>query len=556
MKAASAAFALASAVLFLPLPACQSSSPQVGSQTNWLRACELSDVCGEFACVCGTCTISCDDQSDCDEQGLGSCVPAEDPGATASCQGQSSGTGMCLPRCDEEPCPGESSCLAGVCVASVDPSTSVTIDASLRYQSLIGFGASLGLDENFIVDHPQKEEIYDAMFGGSGFEFVRLRNRFNGDNAVDFGPAVEILAAAEERLGKRPTIFMTSGSPPPSLKANGVSFCVNSDPDCTLIRDETGAFDYAGYAEYWRASLEAYAAVGIVPDFVSMQNNPDWLPPGEGSVEACRFLPEEGIGVVEASDGTTLEAPFPGYQEALAAVLTAVQTLPDAYNFSGPETSDVTKFDEYSGVLEGVSSLSFHLYETDPLGVSWAELDALRALGEERGQPIIQSEMLANGLDTALLTHHALVDGGSSGYLQLGFVVATDDEEFGTLIGADDSSFTRFPPYYALSHFARFTGQGWTRVEIQGEPVEVLSSAWLSPDGGSLTLVLVNGGDDLVNVEVVLPEEYAPFLEDTSVIRTVFGGVERMADLGGLPNDAVVRIPGGSVVTISTRSGE
>jgi len=83
-----------------------------------------------------------------------------------------------------------------------------------------------------------------------------------------------------------------------------------------------------------------------------------------------------------------------------------------------------------------------------------------------------------------------------------------------------------------------------------------LSSAWLSPDGGSLTLVLVNGGDDLVNVEVVLPEEYAPFLEDTSVIRTVFGGVERMADLGGLPNDAVVRIPGGSVVTISTRSGE
>jgi hypothetical protein len=294
--------------------------------------------------------------------------------------------------------------------------------------------------------------------------------------------------------------------------------------------------------------------VGIVPDFLTKQTNPDWLPPGEGPVEARRSLPEEGVGTVENSDGTTLEAPFPGYQEALAAVVAAVQTLPDEYTFSGPETSDVTKFDQYSQVLDDVNSLSFHLYETDPLDVPLDALDAVRTLGEDRGLPIIQSEMSANGIDTALLAHHALVDGGSSAYLQLGFVVATDDEEFGTLIAADDTSFSKHPAYYALSHFARYTASGWTRIEIQSEPVEVLNSAWLSPDGDVMTIVLVNGKDSSVNVEVLVPEELETMLENMTVTRTVFGGIERMVDLGPLSRDSVVRLPAGSIVTIATRN--
>lgn len=551
MKVLSASMAVASGlVLFLHI-GCQSGGvPQTGSQTNWLRACDATSPCGDLVCVCGTCTLSCDDALDCGGLGSDSCVVATDAGVTAACDGQIATTGMCLPKCDDEPCPDGAACVAGVCVAPREASAQLTIDPSVRHQTLIGFGASLGLDEDFIVGHPEKEAIYDAMFSGTGFNFVRLRNRFRGDNADDLAAASEILRAAEERMGELPTLFFMSGSPPPTLKANGASFCANADPDCTLARNQDGDFDYAAYAEYWRSSLEAYAALGIVPDFVSMQNNPDWIPPDEGSVEACRFLPQEGTATVETADGP-VEAQFPGYLEALTAVRAAVDTLPDDYVFAGPETSQVATFEQYEDALAEVQSLSYHLYESDVSDVPIEELRAIRDLGQERDQPIIQSEMRAPAIDTAVLAHHALVDGGSSAYLQLGFVVPTDDEEFGTLIAADDTTFRKHPTYFALSHFARFTQKGWVRVEAEADSARVLASAWLSPDENSLTVVLINNQAEPINVQVPLPDDLPQPLENTTVIRTVFDGLEELVDLGNLPEGGVVRLPPNSIVTVT-----
>ena len=550
MKVLSASFALVSGLaLFLPL-GCQSGTPQVGSQTNWLRACDSPAACGDLVCVCGTCTLSCDDALDCGGVGSDSCIAATDSGVTAACDGKSATTGMCLPRCEDEPCPDGTECVAGVCVAPREASVVVDIDTSIRHQTLIGFGASLALDEDVIVGHPQKNAIYDAMFSESGFNMVRVRNRYRGDNPDDLEPAREILQAAEERLGRPPAIYLMSGSPPSELKANGANFCANSDPDCTLIRDPNGAFDYAGYAEHWRSSLEAYASVGIYPDFVSIQNNPDWIPPGDGSVEACRFLPEEGSATVETADGP-VEAEFPGYREALQAVIAAVDTLPDSYTFTGPETSEVASFAQYQEVVADVDALSFHLYETEVSQIPLAELRAIRSLGDDRDQTIIQSEMLAPGIETAVLAHHALVDGGSAAYLQLGFVVPTDDETFGALIGADDTTFRKHPAYFALSHFARFTDAGWVRVDVSADSDQVLSSGWMSPDEDALTIVLINNHEQPVNVEVALPQNSAEPLERTTVTRTVFDGLEEMVELGSLPAGGVVRLPAKSVVTVA-----
>ena len=35
------------------------------TQTNWLKACDSNDDCGDFVCVCGACTLECSRQSDC-----------------------------------------------------------------------------------------------------------------------------------------------------------------------------------------------------------------------------------------------------------------------------------------------------------------------------------------------------------------------------------------------------------------------------------------------------------------------------------------------------------
>ena len=37
---------------------------------------------------------------------------------------------------------------------------------------------------------------------------------------------------------------------------------------------------YPKYAEYWRASLVAYADREVVPDYISIQNEPDFVTDG------------------------------------------------------------------------------------------------------------------------------------------------------------------------------------------------------------------------------------------------------------------------------------
>lgn len=529
---------------------CQTDAPQVGSQTNWLKACDAGDDCGDLVCLCGTCTLSCDGGNDCEALGSDSCVFAEETGASAVCNGTPPTAGMCLPRCEDEPCPEGTSCVAGVCLASPIATISLVVDPAEKYQTLIGLGASIAYSEDYIVAHDQKEALLDAMFAESGLDAIRIRNRYEPGNEPALDTSSEIIAAAEQRLGTAPVVFLTTGSPPAALKINGNRFCVNSDVNCTLVRDVDGGFDYAAYAEYWRASLEAYAAIGVVPDFVSIQNHPNFVPPDEGAIEACRFLPVEGTTTVTLPDGSTTDAEFPGYQEALAAVLAAVGTLPDAYEFSGPEAGTVTSLSEFGEVLGDTTSISYHLYGVSPDDESIDSLAGIRMLGEETGKPIIQSEMWAGSLDTARLVHHAFVDSGASAYFHQGFAGPTEDLDNPVLIGGNETTFRKHDTYFSLSHFALATDPGWVRVGVEAESEGVLASAYVSPDDDALTVVLVNAGDEVSDVEVALAGDL-DLLNGAHVFRTVFSGVERYFDLGPLPSDGVVRLPAGSIVTIA-----
>ncbi len=533
------------------LSACRSESPQVGSQTNWLKVCTESSDCAEFDCICGVCTTSCSESSACGDLDGARCIAATDAGSVAACDGKLGEMGMCLPSCEEEPCADGTECIAGVCLGTRESTATVSIDLTTRYQSLIGFGASLAYDDNLIVNHPEKEALYDALFLESGFDVIRFRNRFDGASEVALEEAAEIISEASSRLGFEPTLFMSSGSPPAELKANGDRFCTNSDVDCTLVRDENGDFDYAAFAEYWRASLEAYEAAGIHPDYVSIQNNPNWVPIDDSSIEACRFLAMEGATEITLPDGTSVDAEFPGYREALNAVEDAVSTLPDAYNFSGPETTTVPAARRYEASLTSTNSVSYHTYGIVNDDDSRVALEDLRSLADRMGQVSMQSEMQANGIDTAVLAQLTLTVAGSSAYLQEGFINSDLSEESTRLMGTDNKTFKKRPTYHALAHFARSTAPGWIRVDATIDTSQVLSSAWMLPNEDALTIILVNPDIEAVNVDLSLEGNAADLLQVASVVRTVFDGVERSADLGVLSPSQLVRLPGQSIVTIA-----
>ena len=209
------------AVVFgLTVAACSSEgSPRTASQTNWLQACESDAQCGDLQCLCGTCTVSCDADSTCTDLADTSCISAEESGAIALCSGdEPPSPGFCLPRCEGEECPSATACVAGVCSPLPEPSVRVAVDSSVRYQTLVGFGASIGFVQNEIVQHPAGAELYDAMFAGAGIEILRVRNSYGYTGQEDLESTSEIVAGAAESLGHTPTVMLTSWSPPASLE--------------------------------------------------------------------------------------------------------------------------------------------------------------------------------------------------------------------------------------------------------------------------------------------------------------------------------------------------
>lgn len=543
---------LALAGLVLGLIACSpSSGPQSGSQTNWLVACESSADCGDLDCVCGACTATCESDDACGNLPGSSCVGSGDSGSIALCDGQAPPAALCLPRCDDATCPAGTSCVAGVCAPAVAPTVAITIDAATRYQTLAGFGASLAYAEDAIVEHPDKAALYDLVFRDSGLDVLRIGNRYQGANDQDLLATSEIVSAATERLGRAPLLLMTSPSPPAALKANGSTLCTGDQASCTLRQLPEGGFDYAGFADHWRTSLDAYTNAGITLDYVSIQNNPNWAPPEGMQADACRFLPEEGTTTVTV-DGAMVEVEYPGYREALAAVRAATADLVSVPRFAAPETTGPVAVGDFVSPLgaSDLDAVALHLYGADALNVDVAALESVRELARALDRPVFQTEMQAEGLETAILVHHALVAAGASLYLQNDLVALTPETASVALALLTPEGIEAQAPYHALSHWAKSTDPGWVRVDARSDGAELLSSAWLSADERALTVVLVNGGSEERFTELLVGDLRSQ-LTRTTLTRTVFDGLERSTALGELPEDGVVSVPGRSIITVT-----
>lgn len=532
-----------------------SEGPQTGSQTNWLTACRTDADCDDLRCLCGACTQSCSAESSCAELTGASCIPAEDVGAVALCGGESpSNPGLCLPRCNNAQCESGTACVAGVCTPIPDAAAHVAVDTSTEYQTLVGFGATVAFTDDQIVQHPEKEALLDAMFAESGVDVLRLRNCYEDDNEGDLAAVSEILGAATERLGRPPTTLMTSWSPPAELKANGSRDCAGDYATCTLSQLGDGSYDYAGFAAYWRASLEAYARAGIQPDYISIQNNPNWAPEESDALEACLFLPTEGTTTLSI-DGSDVVVEYPGYAEALAAVIGELDGLASVPMIAAPEVSGFEVVSEYASSLDfsQLDAISHHMFGTDPAAVDDAALAALGELGREQQRPLLQTEMRADGLGTAVLMYYVLAVEGAAAYLQNDFVGTAYDpvEDTPSLISFEPEEFAIQDPYHAMRHYAIHTDPDWVRVSATSDADELLVTAWLSPDEDAVTVVVVNAGQTELDTEIELDEELSDALSSSEVTRTVFDGIERSAQLGALPPEGVVRVPGRSIVTVA-----
>jgi len=529
------------------------ANPQtIDSQTNWLRSCSADSQCGDAKCLCGVCTSPCMDDSMCSERRGAECVTAKEDGAIAQCRGaRPPAAGLCMPRCDDEnPCASKQMCVAGVCTPVPTPTASVTVDTLSMHQMLVGFGATVAYGEDEITSHPQKDALADALFPEVGLDILRLRDKFEHTGDDNLMLSKRLLDAATASLGHKPTLFMTSWSPPAALKANKDVQCSGNADTCTLARNASNEFDYAGFASFIRRSLDAYAAVDIVPDYFGIQNNPNWLPTAAELGEACRFLPTEGSVTVPVK-GVSTTVQYPGYDKAQAATVQALEGLGALPRILAPETSDFASVADYVPNLDftEVEALSHHLYGVDPENLDTTALAAIGALAADNSRPIFQTEMQADGFGTTLFLHYTTVVEGASAYIQQTLTGSATGPTANpqALVGLGANNFTRQDPYYAFQHYALHTDPGWMRVDAKSDSDTLLASAWLSPSGYELTVVLVNAGTTDIDMKLSLANGG---FTSSVVTRTVFNAAERAAELGHLSKEGILTLPPQAVVTV------
>ena len=434
--------------------------------------------------------------------------------------------------------------LLAVLGLTVVPQTSaVTYNASVNvnttYQTLEGFGASIAWYQNYLTAHPNKEEVIDLLFKDLGIDIYRFRNQYNRDQG--FAEDIEIIRMVEASLGRPIKLMLSSWTPPADLKQNGV---LNGG---TLIK-KNGQFAYDEFAAYWYDSLVELGKNGIYPDYISIQNEPDYENTGW---ETCIFRP------VESSS-------YPGYGKALDAVYRRLQGLSRAPKILGPETAGIGSnlVQEYARNLNmnQIYGVAHHLYNGGDPNSPDSFVSAMQGIASAfPDKPLFQTEYdQGTPFTTALLMHYSLVEEGVNAYFFWDLIWENSQRPFIQLENpwnpsswSSDKGYIITEFFHVFKHYSKFTDPGYKRVDADCSANDIKISAFVSPDNKSLTVVLINQGPNAADVALDL-NGYA--VNNSAVYRTVPNGSERFALVGSLGAGNTLSMPAQSIVTVVINS--
>ncbi|RCX09290.1 glucuronoarabinoxylan endo-1,4-beta-xylanase [Anaerobacterium chartisolvens] len=418
---------------------------------------------------------------------------------------------------------------------------SVSVDINTSYQTLEGFGAAIAWSNESLTEHPNRAGLYKTLFFDSGLDILRLRNQYR--NSSDFAyPDTEIVKLAR-CFNPNLKILLCSWTPPADIKENGV---LNGG---TLIK-QNGAFVYDRFADYWYKSLNAYAAKGIVPDYISIQNEPDYQ---SSDWETCIFYPTETSN-------------YPGYDKALDAVYSKLQTLPSMPKIIAAEATGIgtsmignNAAQQYFNKIDfsKIYGLAHHLYNGGDPNNPDSFNSVFKAIAAAYpGKPIFQTEYdQGTPFTTTQLIHNSLVEEGVSSYFFWDLIwdnsqrpMVIVEPPFNQNGWSNPQGYYKTDFYSSIQHYAKFTEPGYSRVKAESSGSNVSVTAFTSPGKDKLTLVLINKASSESTISLNLNG----YTADTSAVyRTVFSGTaERFAHLGSLQGNTVT-MPAQSVVTVA-----
>lgn len=372
--------------------------------------------------------------------------------------------------------------------------STAAINSAILHQTIEGLGGAIAFYNGWITAHPYKQEIYTNAFAGLNLSMLRLGNWFRYQGTPNFDSATtEIVANANRVLGRPVPVLISSWSPPAFLKSNG-----EVGNGGTLAKTN-GVFAYTNFANYWYDSLQAYKSNGVVPTWISIQNEPDWA----AGYDSCVFHPNE-----DTVNGTN----YASYSKALDAVFQRLTNLPAPPKILAPEVVHIAfnTLANYAATMNSNScyGVANHLYGDGGSTADSFISNLSSATNIFPGKPRFMTEYgMTNMIEQAGLIHNVLVYEQASGYNYWSLVwPGTSGGLIQIEFPWDQSQWTNAPPgtptqshgwwftpaYWAMKHFSYFIQPGFRRVSATCNNANVRTSAYLSGDGLRLVTVLIN----------------------------------------------------------------
>ena len=484
--------------------------------------------------------------------------------------------------------------------ASTSTPVSLTIGAAINItahgtftftspnQTIAGFGGAEAFYASYLDSHPYESEINTALFDpaqGLGLQFLRVQNsyyNFSGSNSTTFDPDTpKIVSAANAAHGTPLTLLMSAWTPPASLKSNAsVNGCTGTtNGNCTsgfgTLVQVNGAYNYAGYAQFWADSLNAYAALGVKPDLISIQNEPDF----PASYVGCVFNPTEAP-VTTYGQTTT----YAGYGKAFDAVYQKLSTLTalPVPKMIGPENFSTSNAPSFAASIPAgeAYAVAHHMYNVGS-GGNPNNAGGYTSGGNPDSGLTAESALQAAypntlkfeteyyqtpGFYNAWDIHNALAVTGDSAYFYWALAwpstlsngVSVDQAGLIQLDNPYAPSTWVFPhgwtfndSYYALKHFSFFIRPGYTRFNATVDNTDERLSVYQSPDKKTTVIVALNVSATVTD-GLSLNLTGIPYTASTvyrSSFQTPLTTGERYSNLGAYPA-AGLSLPPQSVVTI------
>ena len=398
----------------------------------------------------------------------------------------------------------------------------VFVDETETYQSIEGFGASFTDSAAYLLNEKvpasQLNSVMTSLFdhaNGIGVSFVRnpmgasdlARYDYSYDdmpagqtdpNLTNFSIAHDLmdivpLVKLAKQINPQLKIMANPWSPPGWMKTTG---------------SMTGGFllssDYTPFSNYFVKYIQAYATQGISIDYISMQNEPLYLPSNYPGMCMPATVTDTSCGTSPTDETTAIQNEL----SSLAGAGLTTKILIYDHNWDRPDyPKTVLSNSQISGSSQ-IAGIAWHGYGGTP-GAMSALHDAYPALGnyetEHSGGTWVSDQVKA---DFEEITH-VMRNWGKS-YVKWSLAL---DQNHGphtggcstcnplVVVSESSGAVSYAIDYYTLGQYSKFVLPGAVRVYSSNAPGFV-SVAFKNPDG-SKVLVAYNEGRSPTSFQAV-----------------------------------------------------